>query len=92
MNVENKGSIDLTRSISVGEQCNTSPHRRPMHEPGCVLDPAVQTWASQAAQHLTGLTRADLPGMLISYAPHDGGVQPLPKMVLTVAPNLTGNI
>lgn len=49
MNVENKGSIDLTRSISVGKQCNISPHRRPMHEPGCVLDPAVQTWASQAA-------------------------------------------
>lgn len=92
MNVENKGSMDLTRSISVGKQCNTSPHRRPMREPGCVLDPAVQTWASQATHHLTGLTRADLPGMLISYATHERGVQPLPKMMLAVAPNLTGNL
>lgn len=86
MNVENKGSIDLTRNISVGKQCNPSPQRR--HEPGCVLDPAGQTWAWQAAQHLTGLTRADLPCMLISYATHERGVPPLPKMMLLVAPNL----
>lgn len=62
-----------------------------MHVPGCMLDPVVQTWASHAAQHLTGLLiRADLPGMTIPYAMIEE-YNPFPKMMLSEAADITQN-
>lgn len=81
----------MTRSISVGKCSHTSSHKRPVHGPGSVWDPVVQTGASHVAHNLVGLlTRADIPGMLITYAMIEE-YNPLPKMLPSVALDITGN-
>lgn len=61
-----------------------------MHVPGCMLDPAVQTWASHWSSHW------GRPPWHTYHLCHDRGCNPTPrwcspKMMLSVAVDITGN-